>query len=115
MSEGNEFNTTLRRGDCWNLVVTWDTTEDLTGYTAEFAISWPRQVTSGGVIAAGEVEAEPVVGATAKTFTVDLTASETLTVLARSIATYQLRAVAPDGCKATIAVGNLTILGDYIG
>lgn len=117
MANSNEFNTDLRRGDCWTLEVTWkpgNSDINLTGYTAEFAINWPRQIVGNSWVVAGKLTSDPVVNTSADTFSVYLDAAETLEIPSIGIAAYQLRATAPDGCKTTISTGRLSILEDYI-
>lgn len=118
MADANRFDTSLRKGDCWTLEVVWSPSEPvaLTGYTAEFAIAWPRQRPGDtALVEAGEFEATPTVDIPTATFTVNIDADDTSALPNISIARYQLRAVAPDGCKTTIAVGTLKIEQDYIG
>lgn len=117
-TESNRYDITIRRGDCWSLVVTWSPSSgavDLTGYTGEFALRWPRTASGiAPVVVAGTLESEPVVNSAAHTFTVSLESEDTLTIPKISDATYQMRAVDPSGCKTTIATGIASILSDII-
>ena len=117
MADENRFNTELRRGDSWTFVVTWRPDGEainLAGYSAEFEIAWQGSYSpASGRIAAGSVTSEPDIDP-AGVVTVALTAAETLTIPKVGEAAYQLRMTRFDGHKATIAVGNLAILQDYI-
>lgn len=117
----------IRRGDCYDLEVVYkadDVVVDLSGWNAEFAVSWIRaQPTSRSA-------PPPSQTLTVSTLTsgidplgndgrivVHLTAAQTEQIRPSqsSGARTQLRLIQPDGCTKTILSQNLDVYSDNFG
>lgn len=113
MELGATYNLSCRRGDVFDLTVTYKAAGqpvDLTGYTAEMAIAWPHihpRQGPGRIVLTGAIT--PLTGAIAFHISDDQTA----VIQAAADAQYQIRLKSPtypNGEKRTLLTGDFNFL-----
>lgn len=113
MADLNNFPITIRRGDCFDLVVTWMPNGediDMTGFAAEFTVSWPAQ----NDVPEGDVDLTPTIDPLLSTTSVHMEATDTLEIPIADAVVYQMRVTDGEGCKFTIATGLVTVQQSYL-
>lgn len=107
------YKIALRRGDCFDFSLTYKADGDLvdlTGYSAEMSIYWPRQ--ADGFVAAPEGNLVIAATITALSGLMDFHVDEVTSVPQVNRAAYQVRLTDPDDHVTTILSGPVDILPD---